>query len=165
MTGCRPNEAASLKWQDVDCRRRVIVFGNTNASADVTIPMTREIARRCGNVPPPRHRNDFVFPCCRKSSRKDKLLKGHALRHTYRTIAAELGIDELLVRLLMGHSLVGVSQGYVAIAALSGGRSMRDAQRRISKRIVSLLGIEAGRALPSPENRLPIGSSYGTAAA
>ena len=82
----------------------------------------------------------MVFPCCRKSSRKDKLLKGHALRHTYRTVAADLGVDEILVRLLMGHSLQGVSQGYIAKAALSGGISMREAQRKISRRIIGLLG-------------------------
>jgi len=144
LTGCRPNEAASLKWQDVDCRRRVVVFRATKADKDVTVPMTRQMAAALRIVPKPRDKDGLVFPSCRKSSRKDKLLKGHALRHTYRTVAAELGIDELLVRLLMGHSLVGVSQGYVAKAALSGGVSMRDAQRKISERIVSLLNSGRG---------------------
>jgi integrase len=141
LSGCRPNEAAMLKWQDVDCRRRVIVFGNTKAGADVTIPMTREIAAALRIVPKPRGGDDLVFPCCRKSSRKDRLVKGHALRHTYRTVAADLGVDEVVVRLLMGHSLQGVSQAYIAKAALTGGISMREAQRKISKRIVGLLGI------------------------
>ena len=140
LTGCRPNEAASLRWQDIDCRRRVVVFRATKADKDVTVPMTRQIAAALRIVPQPRNGDDLVFPCCRKSSRKDKLLKGHALRHTYRTVAADLGVDEILVRLLMGHSLQGVSQGYIAKAALSGGISMREAQRKISRRIIGLLG-------------------------
>ena len=62
LTGCRPNEAAMLKWQDVDCRRRVIVFGNTKAGADVTIPMTREIAAALRIVPKPRDKEWVGVP-------------------------------------------------------------------------------------------------------
>jgi len=47
------------------------------------------------------------------------------LRHTYRSEAADLKIDELLSHFLMGHA-----------------PGMRDAQRKISRRIMSLLGVK-----------------------
>ena len=145
LTGCRPNEAALLNGGYRLPTPR-IVFANTKAGADVTVPMTREIAaalrivsRHAAACRVSQNGGDLVFPSCRKSSRKDKLVKGHALRHTYRTVAAELGIDELLVRLLMGHSLVGVSQAYIAKAALTGGISMREAQRRSASALLPCL--------------------------
>jgi len=61
--------------------------------------------------------------------------------HTYRTVAASMGIDELTIRLLQGHALSGVSQGYITRHLLVG-TSLRAAQRRISRRIVDLM---AGR--------------------
>jgi hypothetical protein len=64
---------------------------------------------------------------------------GNSLRHAYRTEALAAGVDELSTRLLMGHSLRGVSQGYIARAALTGFPSLRAAQRAISRRIVALL--------------------------
>jgi integrase len=65
---------------------------------------------------------------------------GHALRHCYRDVALLAGVDEFLVRLLMGHSLRGISQEYVTKAVISSGPSLRAAQRAISRRIVTLLG-------------------------
>jgi hypothetical protein len=36
------------------------------------------------------------------------------LRHTYRTVAADLGVDDLLIHFLMGHAPDGISQKYIA---------------------------------------------------
>jgi hypothetical protein len=57
----------------------------------------------------------------------------------YRTVAADLGVNEILIRLLMGHSLVGVNASYINTLALVRGPGLRDAQARISRRIKSLL--------------------------
>ena len=67
-------------------------------------------------------------------------MKGQALRHTYRTICADLEIDELITHYLMGHAPQGISQKYIATLILQNGPAMRAAQERISKRIVGLLG-------------------------
>jgi hypothetical protein len=64
------------------------------------------------------------------------------LRRTFRTVAADCGVDEMLSHFLMGHAPAGISQRYVARMILSSGPAMREAQRKISRRIVSLLGIE-----------------------
>jgi hypothetical protein len=48
---------------------------------------------------------------------------------------------EVLVRLLMGHSLHGINQNYITKHVLTSGPGMREAQRKISRRIVALLGL------------------------
>ena len=62
------------------------------------------------------------------------------LRHTYRTVAADVGIDEMLSHFLPGHAPEGISQRYVARMTLNAAPAMREAQRKISRRILELLG-------------------------
>ena len=57
------------------------------------------------------------------------------LRHTYRTVAADLGVDDLLIHFLMGHTPVGISQKYIATLILANGPKMREEQGRMSKRM------------------------------
>lgn len=64
---------------------------------------------------------------------------GMALRRTWRTVAADSGVDELLSHFMLGHIPAGISRGYVAKMILSSGRGMRAAQRVVSARIVTLL--------------------------
>jgi hypothetical protein len=76
-------------------------------------------------------------------------------RH-YRTVAADCGVDEMLAHFLMGHARAGILQRCVVRMILSSGPAMREAQRKISKRIVSLLGIVPQYNGPvHPNNRTP----------
>ena len=82
----------------------------------------------------------FVFPGCSQIAHRDELpAGGMMLRHTYRTVAADQKVDELLTHFLMGHAPEGVSRRYVARMILNAGSAMREAQRKISRRIVTLL--------------------------
>jgi hypothetical protein len=45
----------------------------------------------------------------------------------------------MLAHFHMGHAPAGISQRYVARMILSSGSAMREAQRKISRRIMSLL--------------------------
>jgi hypothetical protein len=65
------------------------------------------------------------------------------LRHTYRTVATDLLVDDLLIHFLMGHAPEGISQKYIAVLMLSNGPAMRAAQEKISARMVMLLGLTA----------------------
>jgi hypothetical protein len=81
----------------------------------------------------------LAFPGCPHNSARDKLpVHGNGLRHT-RTVAADLGIDELMAHALLGHAPRGVSAGYVSRLALALWPGMRNAQRRISAEIVRRL--------------------------
>ena len=74
----------------------------------------------------------------------------NALRHTWRTIATDCGVDDTLAHLMLGHAPRGVSQGYLSRMVLSSWPAMRAAQRRVSRRIVSLLG-EIEEKAPTPQ--------------
>ncbi|MGD0420200.1 MAG: tyrosine-type recombinase/integrase [Xanthobacteraceae bacterium] len=139
LTGFRSGEAGRLEWRDVNLKQRTITVRHAKAGADITVPLTSAIVRELKCAGHSSADTSVIFPGARKWA--DALpFKGHALRHTYRSVAADLGIDELQVRLLLGHSLVGISQGYVTRAVVEGGPGLKTAQRRISKRIVELLG-------------------------
>jgi hypothetical protein len=61
------------------------------------------------------------------------------LRRTSRTVAADCGVVEMLAHFLLGHASAGISERYVARMILSSGTAMREAQRKISRRMMALL--------------------------
>ena len=140
LTGMRGGSAQRLKWTDVNVKARTFTLRGLpghKVRKDISLPMTSAIVAAL-KLARPVHEG-VIFPGARKWS--DRLpYKGHDLRHTYLSVAADLGIDELQRRLLTGHSLVGISQAYVTRAIVEGGPGVREAQRKISKRIVTLLG-------------------------
>lgn len=151
LLGMRPGELARLRWADVDCRKRTLTVGKSKTGIDITVPMSSAIAQQLKLARDAGRKlvdgSPWLFPAVRGESghishwREDKRTldhHGNAGRHSYRTVGASLGIDELTIRLLQGHSLSGISQGYVTRALLVG-TSLRAAQRRISKRIVELM--------------------------
>jgi integrase len=147
LTGMRPGEAARLRWADVNVRGRSITVRAAKAGADIVVPMSGPIAMalKLARDAGPSGPGDFVFPGSGKSGHIAKgddglPVAGNSLRHVYRSIAAELKVDDVSIRLLMGHSLVGVSAGYISRMMMHAGPSLRSAQRAVSKRIVSLLG-------------------------
>lgn len=84
----------------------------------------------------------MVFPGCRQAANKDALpATGYAPALLSQPLAAELKIDTVLVRLLMNHSLLGLDKNYLMSVVLTDGKSLRQAQATISRRIVGLLGI------------------------
>ena len=138
LTGMRSGEAARLEWRDVDWKARTVTVRAAKAGANIVVPLSSAIARELNRA---RHggQGDRIFPNVKNWN--DALpFKGHDLRHSWRSVAADLGVDELQARLLLGHSLVGISQSYVTRAVLTGGPGLRAAQRKISQRIVELLG-------------------------
>ncbi len=136
LTGMRGGEATRLRWSDIDTRTRSITLHKRKVGPDIVIPMSAAIARELQRARNVAARDvELIFP----GSRKWNDVPRHALRHSYRTVAADLQIDELTVRLLLGHALTGISQSYVTRAVLSGGVGLRAAQRKISRRILNLL--------------------------
>jgi integrase len=145
LTGMRPGELSRLRWADVNCRSRSITIRAAKAGHDVVIPMSAAIARALKLARDAPLKSDFVFPA-RANGHLTQFAgdglpaHGHALRHCYRDAALLAGVDEFVTRMLMGHSLRGISQEYVTKAIISSGPSLRAAQRAISRRIVTLLG-------------------------
>jgi integrase len=149
LTGTRPGELARLRWADVKHNERNLVIGKAKAGQDITVPITEEIAAALQMARDDAEQLGYgitadalVFPGCSQTGHRDALpARGNMLRHTYRTVAADLGVDDLLIHFLMGHAPEGISQKYIATLILSNGPAMRAAQEKISARMLELLGL------------------------
>jgi integrase len=147
LCGCRPGELVRLRWSDVLPRERVFVIRSPKVGDDIRVPMSRPIAAALKLAHgKPRPADGWVFPgrggAHLTRMRADGLPAwGMQLRRTFRTLAADLETDEILVHVMMGHKMAGVSAGYIQKAMLSSGAGMRKAQRRISCEALRRLGV------------------------
>ena len=144
LTGMRPGEAARLTWANVLPRERAVILGNAKAANDIRIPMSVEIVKalRAARDAGDDETEPLIFPGCAQVAHRDPLMvRGNALRHTFKTVATDAKVSEMLVEFLMGHAPLGMSRKYVVQMILSSGPAMRSAQRVISRRIVTLLGL------------------------
>jgi integrase len=151
FTGLRRSEAASLTWDDVDLKARVIRVPalRTKAGRKLDLPMSdfvygllaarREIGK-----------DKFVFP----SSGKDGPLRlvakasgvevsAHDLRRTFITVAEGTDISPLALKALVNHALGNdVTSGYVQITA----ERLREPAQRVADRLKALCNIDAARS-------------------
>jgi integrase len=153
LTGCRPGELARLKWTDLfpvhpeTSQRMMRSFAIRDAKAKNTIfvPMSAAIARELKRARDASHGSGWIFPGRTKGSHitsfDDDALPAHGMmyRRTWRTIAADSGIDELIAHFCLGHIPSGISRGYVVKMTLVNGDTMRKAQRDVSRRMLALM--------------------------
>jgi integrase len=153
LTGARPGELARTRWADLDLRGRTLVIGGAKAGNDIPIPLSVPIIRAlklARDSKPERMHKQFaglIFPGCEQAARDDLPASGHALRRTWKTVAAALEVPDDLSALMLGHVPEGVSQKYVLRRMLTESRTMRRKQREISARIMALL---SGKKYPRP---------------
>jgi len=60
-------------------------------------------------------------------------------------VAADCGVDELIALFMLGHVPRNISQASITRLVLSAGPALRQAQRKVSKRILHLLGSDPTR--------------------
>lgn len=68
----------------------------------------------------------------------------HILRHTFASVAGEIGFSELTIKALLGHGARGATQNYVHI-----DEALKLAVERVSGKIADLLDGRANAILPS----------------
>jgi len=174
LTGCRPGELAMLRAGDIDRDAKTLTLRKAKAGNDIVLPMTPEIEYAINlatNAPAqtivqrglkgmkrgevrkvvlPRHHEverGLVFPGSRQAGHRSGLpVRGNALRHTFRSVAVSIGISEMLIHFLMGHSLEGVSAKYTNELMILRSAELRAAQEQISRRIFELLGLKIAKA-------------------
>ncbi|MGD9638280.1 MAG: tyrosine-type recombinase/integrase [Alphaproteobacteria bacterium] len=133
LTGCRRNEVLTLKWEYVDFKNKCFRFPDTK-----TGKQTRPFGQGALNLLlelESHKKSEWVFP----SSDNVKHLVGlprtfksicsmqdvetsepfltkeislHTLRHSFASVAADMGFTELTIAGLLGHSLGGVTNRY-----------------------------------------------------
>jgi integrase len=153
FTGLRRSEAATLKWDDVDLKERVIRVPavRTKAGRKLDLPMSDVVrdllvARRAlGNT-------GFVFPGAGASGRLSDTglaavatatgvkVSAHDLRRTFVTVAESADISPIALKALVNHALGGdVTSGYVIMST----ERLREPAQKVCDKLKALCGIEA----------------------
>jgi len=117
LTGWRSGEALGLHWAEVDLPRRTASLGDTKTGRSVR-PLSNAACDVLRNLS---RSGDLVFPATRGSG--DKIMSGfkklwkriaklgglppdvtpHVLRHSFASLAADLGYSEPVIAALVGH--------------------------------------------------------------
>ena len=127
LTGWRSGEATNLRWLEVDLARRTAILGDTKTGRSMR-PLSRAAYDVLKNMP--RTAEDRVFPPTRGGPktvlhfkkfwpRIAKLgalpsdITAHVLRHSFASLAADLGYSEPTIAALVGHKGHTITSRYV----------------------------------------------------
>ena len=126
LTGFRRMEVLSLKRIWCSRRDNCVLFPDTKSGAQVRV--IGKAATETINGLPQKEGSPFVFPAdwgdghfigvvrvldrvCARAGLEG--VTPHVLRHTFASVAGDLGFTELTIAGLLGHSARGVTQGYI----------------------------------------------------
>ncbi len=128
LTGWRSGEALTLQWQDVDLARRTTVLPDTKTGRSIR-PLSHPA---CDLLTKLDHIGDVVFPPTRGEGtmagfRKlwNRILRlgglpeditPHTLRHSFASLAGDLGYSEPTIAALIGHKGASVTSRYIHAA-------------------------------------------------
>ncbi|MEJ2122006.1 MAG: integrase family protein [Alphaproteobacteria bacterium] len=154
FTGLRRREAATLRWDDVDLKDRMIRLPaeRTKGRRKLDLPMSDFVAdllmarRTIGQDGP------YVFPANSRSGHIEEprfaldevkktsgiKVRMHDLRRTFITVAEECEMSVYALKALVNHSLGrDVTAGYIQL----GPERLREPMQRITDRLKELIGI------------------------
>lgn len=153
LTGFRRMEGLGLQRTWLDEEECAIRFPDTKSGAQIRVIGQAAIDLLLDQ---PKTKSPFFFPAdwgeghfigvvrvldrvCQKAELAD--ITPHTLRHTFASLAGDLGFSELTIAALLGHSARGVTQRYVHI-----DEALRMTADRVADEMADLLD---GRATPS----------------
>jgi integrase len=126
LTGWRSGEVLNLRWRDLDLKRRVARLPDTKTGSS-TRPLSMSAVQEVQKLPR-RGFDDLLFPSSRegvvmsgfpslfeKVARVGGLPKNvtpHVLRHSFASVAADLGFSELTIAALIGHRGGSITSRY-----------------------------------------------------
>lgn len=125
LTGWRSGEALALRWAEVDLARRTATLSDTKTGKSIR-PLSRVACDVLRSLP---HTGEHVFPASRGDGRMSGFPKfwtriaklgalppditPHVLRHSYASLASDLGYSELTIAALVGHKGRSITSRYV----------------------------------------------------
>jgi integrase len=151
LTGLRRQEAATLKWTDVDLTAKTFTIDKTKNSEKHTLPLS-DFLYNLLIVRKEKTGNDYVFPGAgaaghiiepRKLMAHVTRLSGihftvHDLRRTFITIAESLDIPAYALKRLMNHKMSNdVTAGYIIVDV----ERLRKPMQLITDYILKCMGI------------------------
>src|SRR5262249_960370 len=127
VSGWRSGEALELRWNEIDLARRTAMLGDTKTGRSVR-PLSHAACDVLRNLPRSGH---LVFPATRGNG--DVVMSGfkklwkriaklgglspdvtpHVLRHSFASLAADLGYSEPVIAALVGHQGRSTTSRYV----------------------------------------------------
>jgi len=134
LSGLRPGTLVSLRREWIELDKHVVHIPKMKSGRSFDLPLSPQMedvvrrALRAGDTLYPG--SPWLFPArTRKGDRAVKHVQvwmekdlpsqtGHILRHTYRTIAKRVGIDQIDARLLLDHTVPGIDGVYIHSRAL-----------------------------------------------
>jgi integrase len=142
VTGWRSSEAKDLRWSELDIERRVAQLGDTKTGLSVR-PLSSaaiEIIRRQSA------KGEFVFEhshakpinnvrpwWTRLGMAKD--VSPHVLRHSFASLAADMGLADHLIAGLLGHARQGVTSRYMHL----GDKALLEASDLVANETMRLM--------------------------
>lgn len=156
LTGWRTGEAAALRWSEIDLARRTATLADSKTGRSVR-PLSHAACDVLKTLP--RVTGERVFPASRGGSatilhykkiwpRIAKLaalpadVTPHTLRHSFASVAADLGYSEPTIAALVGHTGRSVTSRYVHSADVV----LLAAADAVANRTAELMGDEQSAA-------------------
>jgi integrase len=129
LTGWRSGEAVALRWSEVDFNRRTAVLPDTKTGKSVR-PLSQAA---CGVLRSMQHAGDLIFPPARGRGVMTEYwwrfkhhiatpaglpddISPHTLRHSFASLAADLGFSEPTIASLLGHKGRSITSRYIHFA-------------------------------------------------
>jgi integrase len=127
LTGWRRGEAVNFRWTDIDAVRRVAVLPDTKSGRSVR-PLSRAALDLLATLPRMAG-NPHVFPAgageggtsaiprtwgrVREFAKLPADISPHVLRHSFASEAADAGLSEMTIAVLIGHKRAGTTARYM----------------------------------------------------
>jgi integrase len=160
VTGWRSGEALDLRWRDVDLVKRTARLPDTKTGASVRplsnqacdILLKKNAGKSDAHVFPSSRGNKCMtgfpsfFDRIKKAGKLPADVTPHVLRHSFASMANDLGYTEATVGMLVGHKGGGTTRGYIhgADAVLLA------AADKVANHISGLMGYQSamGKVVP-----------------
>ncbi len=124
LTGWRSGEALKLRWSDLDLKQRIACLPDTKTGASVRVisraamDVLEELPRSVDGLVFPSHDSRVMsgFPSMFRKivhfGGLPKEITPHVLRHSFASVAADLGFSELTIAALIGHRGGSITSRY-----------------------------------------------------
>lgn len=151
MTGMRRTSACEARASDLDLASGRLHVpkpkGGSTRAFDLPLsgPLADLLGHRVEENPRLHRKSPWLFPAESKSGHVAEVaqheldgLTGHALRHTFATLAVQAGVPLLELKYLLNHAASNVTMGYIHV----GPEHLRKHQETASRYILEQLGLE-----------------------
>jgi integrase len=165
ITGCRRSEILQLKRSEIDLANSCLRLGDTKTGASIR-PLPKAAQAIFIRI---KREGEYVFPGVNRGDKSyasvfpkawqrivGAAYTPHGLRHSYASAAHELGLSELIIKVLLGHARLGVTSGYIATV----DSLVLAAAEKVSRYIEDAMNGETGKVVRLANQRISIRETH-----